>query len=113
MERKLLIHISDRDKWHATLNLVAALENSHGEKDVEVVIVADIFAGGVCVACSRTLREQMAAAAARGCRLLVCRDSLTSLNLRPEALPAFIESIPNSLLEISKLRAEGFEYIKI
>lgn len=80
---------------------------------MQIVIVADIFAGGVCVACSKALREQMEAAVARGCRILVCRDSLTSLNLRVEALPEFVETIPNSLLKISQLLAEGFQYIKI
>jgi len=110
---RLLIHISDRDKWSAVLNLVQALLARAGREGTEVIIVADIFAGAVCLACSRVLREQMQAFAAAGHRLLICTESLRFLNLRPESLPEFVEVIPNSLEEILNRQAEGWQYVKL
>ena len=113
MTGKLLIHISDRDKWLATLSLVDALIQRVGQDGLTITIVADLFAGAVCLACSKILREQMLAFVTAGHRLLICEDSLRSLNLRPESLPEFVETIPNSLVEILQLRAQGFQYLKV
>jgi intracellular sulfur oxidation DsrE/DsrF family protein len=113
MTNKLLLHISDRDKWSAVLSLVNSLIERAGQDDLTISIVADLFAGAVCLACSKILREQMIAFATAGHRLLICEDSLRSLNLRPDSLPEFVEIIPNSLLQILQLRAQGFEYVKV
>jgi intracellular sulfur oxidation DsrE/DsrF family protein len=110
---KLLIHISDRDKWQSLCHLIMAYQDSPGGQDLHIVVVADIFAGGVCLACSKALRDNLEALVDRGHRILVCQDSLKSLNLRNTGLPEFMEAIPNSLGEISKLRAEGFQYVKV
>jgi intracellular sulfur oxidation DsrE/DsrF family protein len=113
MTGKLLIHISDRDKWSAALSLVDALIKRAGQDGLTIIIVADLFAGAVCLACSKVLREQMLAFVTAGHRLLICEDSLRFLNLRPESLAEFVEIIPNSLVEIAQLRAQGFQYVKV
>jgi len=110
---KLLIHLSDRDKWVPVLNLVASLAAQPVTGSWEVIIVADIFGGGVCVACNKALSQQMMDFVAAGNRILVCLESLRFLNLRPESLPEFVEVVPNSLEEISKRLAEGWQYVKL
>jgi intracellular sulfur oxidation DsrE/DsrF family protein len=113
MARKLLLHISDRDKWPVALRLVEILMESVPEEQFQVVVVADIFAGGVCLACHRGLREQMQALVAAGHQIRVCAASLQTLNLRAEGLPEFMILIPNSLAEIPALLSEGYQYLKI
>jgi len=113
MARKLLLHISDRDKWPLALSLVQSLTDKLPEENYQVVMVADVFAGGVCLACHRQLREQMEALTAAGHRILVCEASLRALNLRPEGLPEFAELIPNSLIEIPRHLEEGYQYLKV
>jgi intracellular sulfur oxidation DsrE/DsrF family protein len=113
MAQKLLLHISDRDKWPVALRLVQSLVESAPAEQFQVVIVADIFAGGVCLACHRTLREQMEALVAAGHRIRVCAASLHALNLRTEGLPEFVSLVPNSLAEIPARLAEGYQYLKI
>jgi len=110
---KLLIHLSDRDKWVAVLNLATSLAAQPVTGRWEILIVADIFAGGVCVACNKALRQQMVDFVAAGHRILVCLESLRFLNLRPESLPDFVEVVPNSLEEIFKRLAEGWQYVKL
>jgi intracellular sulfur oxidation DsrE/DsrF family protein len=90
-----------------------AFQDSPGGRDIHVVVVADIFAGGVCLACSKALRDNLQALVERGHRILVCLDSLKSLNLKNSGLPEFMEAVPNSLGEISRLRAEGYQYVKV
>jgi intracellular sulfur oxidation DsrE/DsrF family protein len=113
MSKKLLLHISDRDKWPVALRLVQSLVESAPAEKPRVVIVADVFAGAVCLACHRALREQMAALVAAGHQIRVCTASLKALNLRPEGLPEFMITIPNSLAEIPMRLAEGYQYLKI
>jgi intracellular sulfur oxidation DsrE/DsrF family protein len=109
---KLLIHLSDRDKWVAALNLATSLAAQPVTGRWEILIVADIYAGGVCVACNKALSQQMVDFVTAGHRILVCLESLRLLNLPPESLPEFVETIPNSLEEILQRLAEGWQYVK-
>ena len=111
--RKLLLHISDRDKWSLALSLVQSLLDSLPEENYQVIIVADVFAVGICLACHRQLREKMEALTAAGQRILVCADSLRALNLRPENIPEFAVLINNSLIDIPRQLEEGYQYLKI
>jgi intracellular sulfur oxidation DsrE/DsrF family protein len=113
MARKLLLHISDRDKWPVALRLVEILMESAPEEQFQVVIVADVFAGGICLSCHRGLRDQMQALVAAGHQIRVCTASLQALNIRAEGLPEFMTAIPNSLAEIPALLGEGYQYLKL
>ena len=113
MARKLLLHISDRDKWPVALRLVEILVEGAPEEQFQVVMVADVFAGGVCISCHRGLRDQMQALVAAGHQIRVCAASLQALNLRGEGLPEFMTLIPNSLSEIPALLAQGYQYLKL
>lgn len=110
METKLLLHISDRDKWSTALALIKALTE---QTPSEIIIIADIFAVGICVACNKILGEQMQTLVAAGHKILLCKDSLRALNIPDRNLPEFMSVIPNSLADIIKWQAEGYRYIKI
>jgi intracellular sulfur oxidation DsrE/DsrF family protein len=110
MATGLLLHISDRDKWSAALALIKSLAH---QSQMEMVIIADIFAVGICVACNKIMSEQMQALVAAGHEIFVCRDSLQALNLPVGNLPEFTAVIPNSLAEILKRQAEGWQYVKL
>ena len=105
---KIIIHISDRDKWRFVLNQIARLmEVEEGSKS-DVTIIADGFAVGVCIACDRMLREQMADFVRGGGQLLECEESLRFLNMKSENLPDFILPVPNGVGEVIKVQGEGF-----
>ena len=109
---KVLIHISDRDKWRSVLSQVSRFTETIDEDSLEITIIADAFAGAVCIACDRFLRRRMENCVKEGHRILACEDSLQSLNMRPENLPNFIKPVPNGVQEIIKLQDEGYHYIK-
>ncbi|MEM5786801.1 MAG: hypothetical protein AAGU11_05740 [Syntrophobacteraceae bacterium] len=110
---KVIVHISDRDKWTSALKQVEALIEEHPPGGVEVIVLADIFAGAVCVACDRGLKSRMEEFVGAGHRIIACEESLRGFNLRPEALPEFMETVPNVLAEIIKRQLQGFHYVKI
>ncbi len=112
-EHRILIHISDRDKWVPALKQVEAYIGARPPGGVELIVLADIFAGAVCVACDRGLRLQMEEFVKAGHKIIACEQSLRNFNLRPEALPDFMLTVPNSLSEIVQRQMEGFCYIKI
>jgi intracellular sulfur oxidation DsrE/DsrF family protein len=112
-ETRVLIHISDRDKWSSALGEVKAFMTADSASRREVIVLADIFAGAVCIACDRRLRELMKELVEGGLAIWACEQSLRNLNLRPEALPAFIRTVPNALSAIVQKQLEGFHYIKV
>jgi intracellular sulfur oxidation DsrE/DsrF family protein len=109
---KILIHISDRDKWRPVLSQVSRLTEASEVDSLEMTIIADAFAGAVCIACDRLLRRSMEDCVKKGHRILVCEDSLQSLNMKPENLPDFIQPVPNGVKQIIQLQDEGCHYIK-
>jgi intracellular sulfur oxidation DsrE/DsrF family protein len=109
---KVLIHISDRDKWRFVLSQIARLKEGKEGSKPDVIVIADGFAVGVCIACDRMLREQMADFVSEGGQLLGCEESLRFLNMKSENLPDFIQAVPNGLEEIIRLQLKGFHYVK-
>jgi intracellular sulfur oxidation DsrE/DsrF family protein len=109
---KVLIHISDRDKWRFVLNQIARIKEGKEGSKPDVIVIADGFAVGVCIACDRMLREQMADFVSEGGQLLGCEESLRFLNMKSENLPDFIQAVPNGLEEIIRLQLKGFHYVK-
>jgi len=112
-ECKVLIHISDRDKWSQALTQALSFSRGMASNELELIIVADIFAGAVCIACDRKLRETMVEFVDAGHQIEACEESLRKLNIRPEGLPEFIGKVPNALPEIIRRQREGFHYIKV
>jgi intracellular sulfur oxidation DsrE/DsrF family protein len=113
VKRKILIHLSDRDKWQSAVWLVGALMENKEADGLEIVIIADVFAGAVCLHCNQSLKQQMTDLAASGQQILVCEESLKCLNIPLKSLPDFAQTIPLSLPEIIRLKEEGFHYIKL
>ena len=109
---RILIHISDRDKWRFVFHQIARLIEIEEKSKTEFTILADGFPVGVCIACDRMLREQMADFVQEGGRILGCDESLRFLNMKSENLPDFVQAVPNGVEEIIKLRGQGFQYVK-
>ena len=110
---KLLIHLSDRDKWGSVLSLATQLMGVSEGKDLEIIIIADIFAGAVCIACNKSLKQQMIDFVKAGQKIMVCEESIKCLNIPLKSLPDFIQSVPVGLSEIIRLQGDGFRYIKV
>ncbi len=110
---KLLIHISDRDKWGSVFSLSIRMMGDSEGKDLEIIIIADTFAGAVCIACNKSLKQQMIDFVEAGQRILVCEESIRCLNIPLKSLPEFVQTVPVTLSEIIRLQKEGFHYIKI
>jgi intracellular sulfur oxidation DsrE/DsrF family protein len=110
---RVLIHISDRDKWLPALRLARDFAALIGPRNLDLIILADIFAGAVCIACDRKLRELMCELVGEGHTIMACEQSLQNLNLRPGLLPDFIRPVPNALSEIIRRQSEGYHYVKV
>ena len=112
-DHKLLIHLSDRDKWGSVISMVTRMMGDSEDKKFEIIIIADIFAGAVCIACNKSLKQQMIDFVEAGQKIVVCEESIRCLNIPLKSLPDFVESVPVALQEIIRLQDSGFLYIKI
>lgn len=81
--------------------------------DSAIIIIADIFAGAVCIACNKSLKQQMIDFVEAGQKIVVCEESIKCLNIPLKSLPDFVQTVPVSLPEIIRLKGEGFRYIKV
>jgi intracellular sulfur oxidation DsrE/DsrF family protein len=109
---KLLIHISDRDKWNSVFSLINRSTDDRDGRNCDIIIIADIFAGAVCIACNKSLKQQMIDFVAEGHNIVVCEASIQCLNIPLKSLPDFVQTVPVSLSEIIRRQDEGFRYIK-
>ena len=112
-ENRLIIHLSDRDKWNSVLRLVTRILDDRNKNAPKIVIVADIFAGAVCIACNKNLKQQMIDFVEAGQSIVVCEESIRHLNIPLKSLPDFVQTVPVGLWEIVRLKSEGFTYIKL
>jgi intracellular sulfur oxidation DsrE/DsrF family protein len=110
---KVLIHISDRDKWLSAIGLLTRLLDENNGNKLEIIIIADIFAGAVCLHCNQSLKQQMIDFVETGQRIIICEESLKCLNIPMKSLPDFVQTVPLSLPAIIQWKNEGFYYIKI
>jgi len=112
-DRKVLIHVSDRDKWLSVIGPVTRLLDENSVSNIEIVIIADIFAGAVCLHCNQSLKQQLIDFVETGQRIVICAESLKCLNIPLKSLPDFVETVPLSLPAIIRWQEEGFHYIKL
>lgn len=110
---KFLIHVSDRDKWPSVIGLVTRLTGEDRFDTIAIIIIADIFAGAVCLHCNQSLKQQMIDFVAGGHRIVICEESLKCLNIPLKSLPDFVQTVPLSLTAIVQWREDGFQYIKL
>ena len=110
---KLLIHLSDRDKWSSVFGLINKMMIEIEGNKLEIIIIADIFAGAVYIACNKSLKNQMVNFVKAGQRIVVCEESIKCLNISLKSLPDFVQTVPVSFPEIIRLKSEGFHYIKL
>jgi intracellular sulfur oxidation DsrE/DsrF family protein len=82
-------------------------------KNWEIIIVADIFAGAVCIACNKSLKQQMIDFVETGQTIIVCEESIRCLNIPLKSLPDFVQTVPVAFTGIIQRQKEGFYYIKV
>jgi intracellular sulfur oxidation DsrE/DsrF family protein len=95
------------------IGLVTGLLDDTGGNNVEIIIIADIFAGAVCLHCNQSLKQQMIDFVETGQRIVICEESLKCLNIPMKSLPDFVQTVPVSLSAIIQWQNEGYHYIKI
>jgi intracellular sulfur oxidation DsrE/DsrF family protein len=110
---RLLFHISDRDKWSSVFGLINKMTKEIEGNKLEIIIIADVFAGAVCIACNKSLKNQMFEFVNSGQKIVVCEESIKCLNISLKSLPDFVQTVPISFPEIIRLKGEGFHYIKV
>ena len=116
-EMRLLLHVSDNDRWSAALgNAINFLKDVGGDR-ADVVIVANGTAPASYAYSDKV--ETMEVLADKGVQFIACRNSLKKLCtegavcIDENALPAFVKVVPAGISEIvHKQQREGYAYVK-
>jgi len=125
MKLKALIHVNEAARWEIALGNIANLLKAAGEDDVEIVLLAngegvDGYVahgrnGPKKGACSIDMADRISAMTAlskKGISFLACRNALAAQNISLDDLPQFVTVVPAGMVQLIKLRDQGFAYIK-
>lgn len=111
---KLIIHISDRDKWQTALNninnTIKALRTPY-----KIVVVANVNA--IQGYLDPEIRAQITAINDSDVVFTACNNSLVGQNVAPSTLnpadvPSKIEIVPVGIIAIVEHQNQGYAYMK-
>lgn len=109
---KLVFHINENDRWPFTLrsvrNFIRAAEGHRA------VVVAN---GGAVRSFSQLEADPNRMARIRGLEaegvdFVVCEVALEERQVKEELIPDYVRTVPAGIVEIAKLQAEGYGYVK-
>lgn len=106
---KLVLHVSEADRWHAALGNLVNLTALDDVPDVRVVV------NGSAVYVLQGEHDQlshMAKAAAKGVVFQVCQNSLKAHDIPEKALPEWAATVPNGVVALAEAQRDGFAYVK-
>jgi intracellular sulfur oxidation DsrE/DsrF family protein len=113
---KVIFHINETEKWKVVLGNISNLISDVGEKNVDIVVIANGFAVyGYTDSEKISIIEQHSGA---GVKFIACRNSLKNMCregiacVREELLPSFIVIVEAGITEIVKRQRDGYAYVK-
>jgi intracellular sulfur oxidation DsrE/DsrF family protein len=113
---KVIFHINETEKWKVVLSNISNLISDVGEKNVDIVVIANGFAAyGYTDSEKISIIEQHSGA---GVKFIACRNSLKNMCregiacVREELLPSFIVIVEAGITEIVKRQRDGYAYVK-
>jgi hypothetical protein len=113
-DMKLLLHVTDDNRWSVALGNAANFINDVGEDRAQVIIVAN-GSGVFSFAQPDRLMEILSG---KGVEFRACRNSLQKLFAAgkgctgEEGLPPYVKVVPAGMTEIVRLHKEGFAYVR-
>ncbi|MDY5403943.1 MULTISPECIES: DsrE family protein [Trueperella] len=109
---KLVFHINENDRWPFTLRSVRNFVRA--DKGNRAVVVAN---GGAVRSFSQLETDPNRMARIRGLEgegvaFVVCHIALDERQVKEELVPDYVRIVPAGIVEIAKLQAEGYGYVK-
>ncbi|MDO4262984.1 MAG: DsrE family protein [Deinococcus sp.] len=106
---KVVLHISEADRWHAALGNLVNLTALDDQPEVRVVVNGSAV---YALQGQHDWLDHMTKAAARGVTFQVCRNSLKAHDIPERALPDWASTVPNGVIALAEAQHQGFAYIK-
>lgn len=106
---KVVLHVSEADRWHAALGNLANLTALDDQPEVRVVV------NGSAVYVLQGQHDwlgHMAKAAAKGVVFQICQNSLKAHDIPEKALPEWAATVPNGVVALAEAQRDGFAYVK-
>ncbi len=112
LERRVIFHIDEMNKWNMVLKNADNLLNSVDGENIKI----EILANGEAVQYYEKNMEKryanMKALHHRCVKFVACNNALMSNGLAKDKLIEFVEVVPAGVLELVDKQHEGYAYIK-
>ncbi len=117
---KLIIHLSDLDKWSTALNNIRNTAQAllRDQTAFEIILIANAGAvKGYLDSEIRTQIDQIQQLDIHNIRFLACNNSLSGQNISFDQLnssryPSIIKIVPVAVIALAEYQNAGFAYIK-
>ncbi|QRV01987.1 DsrE family protein [Arcanobacterium phocisimile] len=113
-EIKLVFHVNENDRWPFAIRSVDNVLLNSDTPGTNITVVAN----GAAVRSFSQLdvephrMSRIKNLAEKGVHFLVCNIALEQRQIKPEMVPDFCAIVPAGIVEIAKLQAEGYGYVK-
>lgn len=109
---RIVFHVNENNRWPFTIR--SAHNLVHSKEQGCAVVVAN---GGAIRAFSQLDADpaqwkKIKALAEDGVRFVVCKIAMDERQINPDLLPSYVDIVPAGIVEIAKLQAQGYGYIK-
>ena len=109
---KIVFHVNDNDRWPFTIRSVRNLVHSQAGGKAVVVANGAAIRSFSQLDADPTRWSKIKELSKEGVRFVVCNIALNERQVKPELIPSYVEIVPAGIVEIAKLQAEGYGYIK-
>ncbi|MCI5825251.1 MAG: DsrE family protein [Arcanobacterium sp.] len=109
---KMVFHVNENDRWPFTIRSVHNLAHSDEETSVTVVANGEAIRSFSQLDADPVRFEKIKQLRDAGVRFVVCNIAMNERQIKPELVPDYVEIVPAGIVEIAKLQAEGYGYVK-
>jgi uncharacterized protein len=110
---KVVFQVSDGDagKWNLALNNIKNVQEAFGAKNVAIELV--VYGPGIGMLKAEALTSnRVIEAAEAGVKIVACETTMHALNLTKADMNPAIGYVPGGVVELMKLQAQGWAYIR-
>lgn len=109
---KLVFHVNENDRWPFTIRSVRNFIADESAADCVVVANGGAIRSFSQLEADPIRQEKIRALAEQGVKFVVCQVAMEERQVKPELIPDTVTVVPAGVVEIARLQAEGYGYIK-
>ncbi len=113
MEKKLLIHVAQKERWEvAAVNAINFLKAGQEGDTLRVRLVANADSVTRVCSCEPELFEKLRQVVLDGGEIYLCENAMAKFGVKKEGLADIFKTVPAGIMALVDMQAEGWIYVR-